>query len=131
QGVSPGSALSVYLAERVMQQHVGRTRRIRAREMPDLRVEAKHRLDRIAVEPVIEQLARALRDELPQVALRRAGEKREPPAQSQRAQPVAPASSQVGRRLEDQIAQGIRRGFDGAVVIRQARRVACRKSGEL
>src|ERR1700693_4843902 len=99
-----------------MQKYVGRAGRIRAREMPDLRVEPEHGLDRIAVEPVVEQVARAAGDELPQVALRGACEAGELSAQTQRMQPVAPASAEVGRCFEDEIAQRIRRGFDRAVV---------------
>ncbi len=125
------SALSVHFAECVVQEHVGRAGRIGAREMPDLRVESEHRLDRIAFEPVVEQVARAAGDELPQVALAGALKAREPPAQSERAQPGAPTSSQIGRRFENKGAQRIRSGFDGAVVIGQALRVTRRKSGQL
>src|SRR5712691_10524403 len=69
--------------------------------MPDLRVEPEHRLDRIAVEPEVEQVARVAGDELPQVALCGTSKACEPSAEGQRAQPVAPASAEIGRRLED------------------------------
>ncbi len=45
-------------------------------------------------------------------------------------QPVAPAPAEVGRRFEDEIAQRIGRGFDGAVVVGQALRVARGKSSQ-
>src|SRR5258708_20149083 len=99
--------------------------------MPDLRVEPEHRLDGVALEPPVEQLARAAGHEIPEVALGRTGEKGELSAQTQRMQPVAPAPSQVGWRFEDQTAQRIRRGFDRAVAIGQALRVARRKSSQL
>ncbi len=98
--------------------------------MPDLRVEAERRLDRIAFEPVVEQVARAAGHELPQVALRGAREAGELSAQTQRMQPVAPASAEVGRRFEDEIAQRVGRGFDRKGVVGQARRVPRRKSGQ-
>src|SRR5712691_4720000 len=99
--------------------------------MADLRVESEHRLDRIAVEPVVEQVARAARHELPQVALLGALQASEPSAKSQRAQPVAPASAEIGRRLEDQPPQRISGGFYRAIVVWQARSIARRKSGQL
>jgi len=64
--------------------------------MPDLRVEPERRLDRIAFEPVVEQVARAAGHELPQVALRGAGEPGELSAKPERMQPVAPAPAEVG-----------------------------------
>src|SRR6185295_17051544 len=131
QGMSPGSALAVHFAERVVQEHVGGAWRVGTREMADLRVESERGLDRVALEPVVEQVARAARDELPQVALRRAGEKREPPAQGQRPQPAAPASAEVGRCLEDQGPERVRRGLDRAVVPGQTLRVPRGKSGKL
>src|SRR2546430_163890 len=100
--VSP--ALAVDFAEGMVQQHVGGAGRVRAREVPDLRIESEHRLDRVALEPPVEQVARALRHDLPQIALRGAGKAGESSAQAEPLQPVAPASSEVGRRLEDEIA---------------------------
>src|SRR5439155_22161641 len=98
--VSPGSALAVYFAESVVQQHVGGAGRVRAREVPDLRVESEHRLDRVALEPPVEELARALRDDLPQIALRAARKERKLPAERERTQAAAPAHAEVGRCLE-------------------------------
>jgi hypothetical protein len=61
--------LAVDLAEHVMQQHVRRARRIRARVIADHRVESECRLDRRRLEPAIEHLARALREKIQHVAL--------------------------------------------------------------
>ena len=51
--------------------------------MPDLGVEAERRLDGIALEPPVEELARAFCRELPQVALGAARQEREPTAQGE------------------------------------------------
>ncbi len=131
QRVSPGAALAVHFAERVVQKHVGRAGRIGAREMPDLGVEAERRLEGIGLEPPVEELARAFRDDLPQVALRAARKEGELPAQREGAQAAAPARAQIGRRLEDEAAQRVGSGFDGAVVVRQAPGVASREAREL
>ncbi len=98
--------------------------------MPDLGVEPERRLDGVALEPPVEELACAARREIPQVALRAARKKCELPAQREGAQAAAPAPVQVGRCLEDESAQRIRRCFDGAVVVGQALRVARGKPGQ-
>ena len=66
--VSPLPALAVDLAEDVMQQHVRRARRVRAREIADDRVEAERRLDRLGLEPAVEHVAGALGEQVEHVA---------------------------------------------------------------
>ena len=75
-GVAPGALLAVHLAEAVVQQHVGRARRVGARVVADDAVEAVGRLDRIALEPAVEIVAGRVREQVEQLALqveRRAG----------------------------------------------------------
>ena len=69
-GVAPDAALSVDLTEGVVQQHIGAARRVGARVVADDGIEAVERLERIALEPVVEDLARTAREELVQFALR-------------------------------------------------------------
>ena len=69
-GVAPDAALAVDLAEGVVQQHIGAARRVGTRVVADDGIEAVERLERIALEPVIEDLARAAREQLVQFALR-------------------------------------------------------------
>jgi len=91
--------------------------------MPDLRVEPERRLDRIAFNQYVEQVARAAGHELPQVALRGAGE----PGELSPNLSACSQSRQPPPRLaafEDEIAQRIGRGFDRAVVVGQALSVA-------
>ena len=57
--MSPHASFSVHLAEAVVQQHVAAARRIRARIRTDHRVEAEYGFEPFALEPMIEQFARA------------------------------------------------------------------------
>ena len=75
--MSPLASLAVHLAEDVMQQHVRRTGRIGARVIADDGVEAEGGLDRAGLEPPIEHLAGALREEVQYVALPREVERAE------------------------------------------------------
>ncbi len=68
--VTPRAFLAVDLAEHVMQQHVGGARRIRARVVADDAVEAEHRLDRCALEPTVEKIARGADEQAQQIATR-------------------------------------------------------------
>ena len=58
--VAPDAGLAVDLAEDVMQQHVGRARRIWTCEISDHRIPAEYRLQRRGFEVRIQQLARRL-----------------------------------------------------------------------
>ena len=68
--VAPGALLAVHLAEHVVQQHVGRARRIRAREVAHHAVEAEAGLDRLGIEPAVQPVARGHREEVEHVAPR-------------------------------------------------------------
>jgi hypothetical protein len=68
-GVAPGALLAVHLAEGVVQQHIGRARRVRAGEVADHGVEAEAGLDRVALEPAVQEIAGALGEQVQQVAL--------------------------------------------------------------
>ena len=54
-GVAPRALLAVHLAEDVVEQHIGRARRVGAGEIADHRVEAERGLDRLALEPAVEE----------------------------------------------------------------------------
>ena len=66
--VAPGALLAVHLAERVVQQHVGRARAVGTGVVAHHRVEAEGRLDRLALEPAIQETARAFGEQVQQVA---------------------------------------------------------------
>ncbi len=87
--VSPLPRLAVHLAEDVMQQHVCRSRRVGAREVADDGVEAESGLDRRRREPAIEEVARAFREEVEQVAPLRQRELAKCPSRSSRDRPAS------------------------------------------
>ncbi len=66
--MTPLSALAVHLAEHVVQQHVGGSGRVGAREIADDGVEAECGLERLGFEPAIEHVAGALGEEIQHVA---------------------------------------------------------------
>ena len=67
--VAPYAFLAVHLAEAMMQQHVGRARRIGARIIADDTVETIGRLDRRTFEPAVEIVAGRIGEEIEQLAL--------------------------------------------------------------
>ena len=67
----------------MMQQHVGRARRVGARVVADDAVPAVHRLDRIALEPGVEIVAGRIGEEIEQLALH---------VEAETAQPVGDAA---------------------------------------
>ena len=85
-GMAPGAALAVHFAEAVVQQHVGRARMVGAGVVADHRVEAERRLDRLGLEPVLQPLGRAAREQPEQVALRFDGELFDPATRNEKAQ---------------------------------------------
>jgi len=66
--MSPHALAAVRFAEEVMQQHIGRARRVGRRVIADNGVEAQHRLDRIAFEPAIEHVAGRLSEQGQEIA---------------------------------------------------------------
>ena len=63
-GEAPGAERAVDLAHVVVQQHVGRARRMRAQERADDAARRLGAFERIELEPLVEQIGRRLRDEL-------------------------------------------------------------------
>ena len=62
-------ALAVHLAEAMVQQHIGRARRRRRRVGADDAVEGEGGLDDVALEPAVEKIGGAVREEVEQRAL--------------------------------------------------------------
>ena len=70
-GVAPDALLAVHLAERMVQHHIGRARRIGAGVIADDGVEAEQRLDQVALEGLVQHLAGRAREQVEQAALLR------------------------------------------------------------
>src|SRR5690606_23424665 len=64
--VSPCAFDAVHLAERMVEQQITRARVVRAREVPDDRIEAEPAFQRIDVEPTVEPVAGAAGEQVPQ-----------------------------------------------------------------
>ena len=88
-GVTPGALDAVHFTEDVVQQHISRTGRVRAGIGARDRVEAEHALQRIGLEPVIQNIARALREEIDQIALPFHAEMAHAVAHRERAEQIA------------------------------------------
>ncbi len=63
-GVPPGAALAVHLAEAMVQQNVGGARRRRRRVIADNAVEREGTFDDVALEPAVEEIGGAAREEV-------------------------------------------------------------------
>ena len=126
--VPPLTALAVHFAEHVMEQHVGRSRLIRTREIADNRIEPKRRLDRLRFEPTIEDVARALGHQVEQVApfteIELAKLPADLPGIEERAEILPAACADVGRRLAQQLAEERCCAIEHRVILRQPFRVA-------
>ncbi len=128
----PHSLLSVHLAESVMQHHIGRSRCVRAGVISDDGVEAKQRLDEIALEPVVEHFAGGHREQIEQHAplLHRqppqdvAGFKR---VEDFAERVEADAFDDIGWRAQHELAQHVGDDFKLAVEAVDALRVARRQ----
>ena len=133
--VSPLAGLAVDLAEHVVQQHVGRARRVGAREVADDGVEAERRLDRRAVEPAVEHVARALGEEVEEVAPLGQRQPAQAPAGArevdERRRVAHDAGADVGRRDAEHAAQDGGDAVEHRVVARQRVGVAAGEPGDL
>ena len=115
--MTPGALLAVHLAEGVVQQHVGRAGIEGARIVADDRIEAEQGLDRIALEPLGQEVRRRFGEEIEEEALRFEIEfaqcvaKRRGAGKLPQAAP-AEALHHVRRRLQDQVSQDV--GDDSA-----------------
>ena len=120
--VAPDAPPAVHLAPAMMQEHVAGSRRIGAGVGSDDPVEAEDRLDRIALEPLVEDIAGRAGEELDEIAL---------PFEPERAQAVADlggfeeaheaggealSGRQIGRRLERERAQDVGQALEPRLV---------------
>ena len=129
-GVAPRALPAVHLAEDVVQQHVGRPGRVGARVVADHGVEAEGGLDRLALEPAVEEGARGFREQVEHVALALERQFRHAPTlqrgRHQRPQPLA----RVRRRLQRERAQHVGHGIERRMVRGQDRGVVRREAAE-
>ena len=126
--MAPLAALTVHFAEHVVQQHVRRSRLIRAREIADDGIETECGLDRIGLEPVVEQIAGALREQIEQIAPTAQIERTKTPAHfpcvEERAEIPARPRAEVRRCPSQQVAKQFRRAIEHRVVVRKPLGVA-------
>ncbi len=133
--VAPLAALAVDLAEHVVQQHIGGSRGVGAREIADDRVEAERRLDRRRLEPAVEHVAGALGEEVEHVAAAGQVERAKTPRELQGVEPARDVGefsrSERRRRREQQLAQHVGHTIEHRVVRGQGIRVAAREFRDL
>ena len=125
-GVAPLPGLAVHFAENMMQQHVGRARRVRTGEVSDHGIEAERGLERRRFEPCIEQIAGAVCEQRKQIAL---GRQRQPVHAAhgfERRDNLGQAAADIRRRFQRQPAQHLRRLLQHGVVRGQALGIALR-----
>ena len=135
-GMPPRPFHPIHFAEHVMQQYVGRARRIRTGVVADDAVETQHGLDRRAFEPAIQILARRNGEQIQQFLAQGFVQPMQlfaqAPGTHQLGQRFPPAAiGDVGRRLHGQRAQHIGDGIQAAFVFGQAPGVAPGKLGHL
>ncbi len=128
-GMAPGALLAVHLAKDVVQQDIGRTGRIGTGVVADDAVETEQGLDRIALEPPVQPVARRLGEQVQQIALRRQTQARDPPPQGRRLQHLRQGGQpttldDVGRRGQDQVTQDGGDRLQPRLIIGQALGVA-------
>ena len=127
----PCPSLAVHFAENVVQQHVRRTGRVGAREIADHRIEAKCGLDRLRLEPAVEQVAGALGEKIQHVPSLGQRQPLQPAADFPRPQPIGDAAADVGRRFEQQRPQHVADAAKHRVVLRQRCRISSREARDL
>ena len=131
--VTPQPLLAVDLAEAMMQEHVARAGRVGAGVGPDDAVEAEERLDRIALEPLVEHVAGRAGEDFDEVALPLEAEGLEAKDDARRLEALAqgraepPAGRKIGRRLERKRAQDVGHPFEPGLVGEKPLGVAERK----
>ena len=108
--VAPGARNAVHFAEDVVQQDVGRARGVGAAEIADDGVKAQHRLDRIALEPVVQPVPGAAGKEIQKITLALNVELVELQAKGARVKEVRQPAFGVRRGGVQHLAQG---GDDG------------------
>ena len=108
--VAPGARNAVHFAEDVVQQDVGRARGVGAAEIADDGVKAQHRLDRVALEPVVQPVPGAAGEEIQKITLALNVELVELQAKGARVKEVRQPAFGVRRGGVQHLAQG---GDDG------------------
>src|ERR1700731_1842861 len=120
--MAPDAFLSVHLAEAMVQENIGRARRVGARIIADDTVEAEDGLDRSAFEPAIEEIPGRGREEIEQIPLQV-----EPERSNSVGYPAGlekfgdhgerAALDDIWRRLEHAGTQDIRNGRQASLII--------------
>ena len=135
--MAPGALLAVGLAPAMMQEHVSRARGVRAGVGSDNSVEAEDRLDRIALEPLVEKVAGRAGKNLDQVALALKPERAEAVCDFRRIEQRAETGEQplsrneIRRRFERERAQHVSHAFKARFVGLEPVGVARRELGHL
>ncbi len=123
-GMAPITAPAVHATKIMVQQHIRRTRRVRAGVIANDGIEPERRLYRIRLEPEIQQLPRRLGEQIKQIALPlHIQPAQQIPLLQRASQPPNPVR-QVRRRLRGQHPQHIGHPLQHRVIIRQPRRIA-------
>ena len=124
--MAPHAGLAVHFAEQVMQQHVRAARRVRAGEIADHRIPTEHRLQRLALEPAVEQFAGGLGEQVEQVAAAAHVQRFQLLRRRRRVEPVRQheAIAHVRRRALHQFAQHRHDAIQHRPVVGQALRIA-------
>jgi len=68
--MAPHAFLAIHLAEAMVQENIGRTRRVGARIIADNAVKAEGGLDRCAFKPAVEEIAGGSREEIEKIPLK-------------------------------------------------------------
>ncbi len=111
----------------MVQQHVRRARRRRRRVVADDAVEGEGAFDDVALEPAVEKIRGAAREQVEQRALVIEAEPRQAPPKHAALDELGDAATGIGRRRQHEIAQNVRGALEHGVVLRQTLGVAHRE----
>ena len=129
--VAPGPAHAIHLAEDMVDQHIGRARRVGAGVISDHGVETHQALQHIGLEPVVEQFARALAEQIEQVGLALQPHLAHLIGKAERGHEIPRLGRNVVWRLEQDAAQHLDDLVQPCVEGFQLVRVARREFGDL
>ena len=129
----PHPGLAVHFAEHVVQQHIGRTRRVRTGEIADHRIPAQRRFQRLALKPTVQQIARGFREQIQQIAARGHVQRLQLFRGRKRGQPIGQheAVRHVRRRALHQLAQHHDHAIEHRVILRQLLHIALRPARDV
>ncbi len=119
------------LAEDVVEEDIGAARRVGAGVVADDGVEAERALDEVVLEPAVEEIARALDEQVHHVALRLDVEAGQPPPLRRGGEQRAQAAAGVRRGLQRQVAEDVGDALERRLVPREGLGVLGREAGEL